>query len=120
MNTIPRWSPSMSMRDPVLDARHIELLELCRTVQELVQHGRIKTELCLQRLSEISIVLREHDQLEVRKLRERGQRLSKEMHANRALAQQQLEELTAVASLHDLPQNKFHALLCGWIQYHLR
>jgi hemerythrin len=119
MNAIPRWSPSMSVRDPVLDAQHIELLELCRTVLELMQHDIYKGDLCIQRLEEISHVLREHDCLEASKLLARGEHLPDQLRINRAMAQQQLEELALTVSMHDMPQAKFQTLLCNWIQYHL-
>lgn len=119
MKAIPRWSPSMSVRDPVLDAQHIELLELCRTIQDMVQNGWNKSDLCLRWLEEISHQLREHDRLEASKLEAGGTELPQQLRINRAIAQQQLEELTVAAPWHDTPHAKFHQLLCGWIPYHL-
>lgn len=119
MNAIPRWLPSMSVRDPVLDAQHIELLEICRTVQEMVKYGRQKSDLCALRLEEISHMLREHDRLEACTLMARGEHLPPELHVNRANARQQLDELKTAAALHEISQTRFHSLLCGWIKYHL-
>ncbi|MDR0226108.1 MAG: hypothetical protein LBI66_06785 [Burkholderiaceae bacterium] len=109
----------MSVRDPVLDAQHIELLELCRTVQELVRHGRHHSDLCVQRLEQISRALREHDLLEASQLQARGQGLPDDLRAHRALARQQLEKLASAVSVHEVPQARFQAMLCGWIRHHL-
>lgn len=119
MKVIPRWSYNMSMRDPVLDAQHIELLELCRAVQDMAQHGRQKSDLCAIRLEEIVHALRKHDQLEINRLLDRGERLSKQLRINRAKALQQLEELALAAPSHDIPLAKLQTQLCSWIQYHL-
>lgn len=78
MKVIPQWSYSMIVRDPVLDAQHIELLELCRAVQDMAQHGRQKSDLCALRLEEIVHTLRKHDQLEINRLLDQGERLSKQ------------------------------------------
>lgn len=119
MQAIPQWSPSMSVRDPVLDAQHIELLELCRTVHDMFRHGEQKSELFVRRLEEISHVLEEHDRLEVIKLLARGERVSEELRISRAQARQQLADLTMAAPLREMPQATFQAMLCGWIQHHL-
>jgi len=109
----------MSVRDPVLDAQHIELLELCRSVQEMLEYGGQKSDMCFQLLEDISHVLSEHDLLEAGVFLARGERLPEELRINRALARQQLEDLTAAAPVRDIPKATFQALLCGWIQYHL-
>jgi hemerythrin len=119
MKVIPQWTHRMSVRDPALDAQHIELLELCRTVQDMAQHGKQKSDLCAQRLEEIVYALRKHNQFEISRLLDRGERLSKQLRINRAKALQQLEELALAAPSNDIPQAKLQALLCGWIQYHL-
>ena len=119
MKVIPLWTHSMSVRDPVLDAQHIELLELCRTVQDMAQHGRQKSDLYAQRLEEIVHALRRHDHFEINRLLDRGERLSKQLRINRAKALQQLEELALATPSHDISLAKLQTLLCGWIPYHL-
>lgn len=119
MKVVPHWTHNMSVRDPVLDAQHIELLELCRAVQDMAQQGRQQSDLCAQRLEEIVHALRKHNQFEISRLLDRGERLSKQLRINRAKALQQLEELAFAAPSHDIPLAKLQTLLCGWIQYHL-
>ncbi|WP_407713159.1 hypothetical protein ACJJWD_13310 [Comamonas testosteroni] len=119
MKVIPQWTHSMSVRDPALDAQHIELLEMCRTVQDMAQHGRQQSDLCAQRLEEIVHALRKHNQFEISRLLDRGERLSKQSRINRAKALQQLEELALAVPSNDIPLAKLQTQLCGWIQYHL-
>ena len=119
MKVIPQWTHRMSVRDPALDAQHIELLELCRVVHDMALHGRQKSDLYVQRLGEIVHALRKHDQFEINRLLDRGEHLSKQLRVNRAMALHQLEELALAAPSHDVPLAKLQTQLCCWIQYHL-
>ncbi|MGU3629888.1 hypothetical protein [Comamonas sp. C24C] len=119
MKVIPQWTHRMSVRDPALDAQHIELLELCRAVHDMALHGRQKSNLYTQRLDEIVHALRKHNQFEINRLLDRGEHLPKQLRVNRAMALHQLEEFAFAAPSHDVPLAKLQSLLCGWIQYHL-
>lgn len=119
MNGIPQWTHRMSVRDPALDAQHIELLELCRAVHDMAQRGGQRSDLCIQRIQEIVQALRKHDQFEMRRLLDRGERLSKQLRINRAKALHQLEELAFALPSRDIPLVKLQSLLCSWIEYHL-
>ncbi|MDR3065536.1 MULTISPECIES: hypothetical protein [Comamonas] len=119
MDVIPQWTHSMSVRDPALDAQHIELLELCRAVHDMAQRGGQTSDLCTQRLEDIVHALRKHDQFEIHRMLDRGERLSKQLRINRAKALQQLEELAFATPARDIPLTRLQSLLCGWIEYHL-
>ena len=120
MKVVPQWSYSMSVRDPVLDTQHIELLELCRAVQDMAHDDRQKSAPCALWLEEIVYALRKHGQFEINRLLDRGEgRLSKQQCINRANALQQLEELALAAPLRDMHLTKLQTLLCCWIQHHL-
>ena len=115
---IPRWSALMSMKDPLLDAQHIELLELCRSIQSDLERGCLESWAFLQRLNEFAFLLREHDYAESHVLRLRGQSLSHDQNMQRASALRDVEELASNAHQKKLDPTVTQHKVCCWIKYH--
>lgn len=118
MTPIPRWSSRMSMKDPLLDAQHIELLEMSRSIQSDLKWRDPQNWALRQRLDEFVFLLREHDIAEAKVLHQRGQDLSHDVQSLRAVALKAIEKLS-----HDTQAEKFDPImtqrvLLGWIQYH--
>ncbi|GGH63930.1 hypothetical protein GCM10010975_30220 [Comamonas phosphati] len=118
MTPIPRWSSSMSVKDPLLDAQHIELLEICRSMQSDLEREGPQGWTFLQRLDEFAFLLRAHDAAEASALRRRGQDLPYGLHAQRASALRDIEALASNSHSEKFDPVVMQYVLCGWIQYH--
>lgn len=118
MTPIPHWSFNMSVLDPLLDSQHIELLEMCRSIQSDLEWGDPQNWAFRQRLDEFALLLREHDGAEAHALHQRGQDLPHSLHSLRALALRDIETLAHNPQSEEFDPVMTQQVLCGWIQYH--
>lgn len=118
MTSIPHWSCRMSVQDPVLDAQHIELLEMCRSIQSDLEQGGAQGWAFQQRLDEFVFLLREHDCAEASALRLRGQDLPHGLRMQRAQALRDIEALAGQSPSQPFDPAMARHMLCRWIQYH--
>lgn len=109
----------MSVRDPWLDAQHIELLEMCRSMQFELERDEPQNWAFRQRLDEFVCLLREHDDAEVTALQQRGQNLPRKLCSQWASALQAIETLARSPQSEKLDPVKTQRTLCNWIQFHL-
>jgi hemerythrin-like metal-binding protein len=116
---IPKWSPSLSLGNPELDAQHIALLEFGRHLLSLVKtapYPKDQVRLAFQDLIDLS---RKHDELEERIL---------EANACPTLSEHKLAHETSRVVLTDLllhaPHNKLDATVLAhavadWMSNHI-
>ncbi|MEX8194243.1 hypothetical protein [Comamonas guangdongensis] len=118
MTPIPHWTFSMSVQDPLLDSQHIELLEMCRSIQSDLEWGDTQNWAFRQRLDEFAFLLREHDDVEASALRQLGQNLSHGLQLQRAMALRAVETLVHHPQAEVFDPVMTQRVLCGWIRYH--
>jgi len=118
VTSIPRWSSVMSVKDPLLDAQHIELLEMCRSIQQDLDRGHGQNWTLEQKLHEFAFLLEEHEEIEARVFGSRGQNLTQEQSNQRAAA---LRDVQALAD--NFERKKYDPIaarqkVAHWIQLH--
>ena len=118
MTLIPHWSVLMSVKDPLLDAQHIELLEMCRSIRFTLEHGHSQDWAFRQRLNELAFLLREHDDAEACVLQQRGQKLAQDLCIQRASALHDIEKLASNFQPKKFDTAVMQHTVCRWIQYH--
>jgi hypothetical protein len=80
-------------KGPSLDAQHIELLEMCRSIQQDLDRGHGQNWTLEQKLHEFAFLLEEHEEIEARVFGSRGQNLTQEQSNQRAVALRDVQAL---------------------------
>ncbi|KJA10049.1 hypothetical protein RP29_13385 [Acidovorax temperans] len=119
MPNIPKWSHSLSVRNPRLDEQHIILIELSKELVELVARGPSTDEPIHRLLKEFSDYARRHDELEEGLLAANDcPTLAEHRRVHRA-AEAELDRWMASASTESLDRKALVAYFQGWMEHHL-
>ena len=120
MLTIPNWSSDLSVGNPVVDAQHKQLLEVCRRLVVLADDPATKKSALYELINDVAELMRAHFRSEEEILRQNNcPNLEAHIEEHEMLYQRLLEQLSVCMQNKEVSESDFDSLMTCWLSHHL-